>query len=662
MIADLESYVVNRSLVTATWYGEKDGRPFVTTEYVAGSDLRRWMAALPESRGRLWLDVCGYDSECFTALADALGKPVHELMDDVLMQDARFDLVLSAKNAPSAELILHSRELSLSPIVPVPASLGSYFPPPLRGVVNWIVGHKEEDDGILAASDLLPRKDIVDTAPAISLEQLSMIIADEKTLVTLRLPAFKDAESDLEYLRSPPPVVAASSEASVYPVLAHPGLASSRVTVNFAESADPLAHDPSLIRRCFDQVRLSMALNSPTVEHAFKSSAKALAIVITDSLLQQNHHLRDSLLDWEHVLARSIKKEPGSLHLPHLEAISTITGLYTNRIQQLCEILDPAGWDRDVGDSGDAPSLKRAYSKVAVNSGASLEEVAASRAARSMMHGTPAKRGPSSQSLPTSPSTSGIAEAMAREGGLLRLSSAPESDSAATLTKYFGAFLEDFTELSKDLRSVLLTLESKQQKIESLRQLLQGLKADSMNRTLYALTVLTAVSVPITFLTGLFGMNFEDMYELFPKYSPTLVELEDKYGTGHASNYLLPVTGYRFFWAVLVAVISVQVSLMYRQYLVRVRPPSNTSCLTGVPASPSVRIRRRRPLQGAQLGAARRTARSDPPAAASQTLAETQRCCTLRKFYYIVTLSMLPPALAPAMRWVTACVSSCNAW
>jgi len=167
--------------------------------------------------------------------------------------------------------------------------------------------------------------------------------------------------------------------------------------------------------------------------------------------------------------------------------------------------------------------------------------------------------------------------------------------------------------------------------------------------------VLTAVSVPITFLTGLFGMNFEDMYELFPKYSPTLVELEDKYGTGHASNYLLPVTGYRFFWAVLVAVISVQVSLMYRQYLERVLPPSNTCCLTGVPAfSPSVRIRRRRPLQGAQLGAARRTA--------SQTLAEIQRCCTLRKFYYIATLSMLPPALAPAMRWVTACVSSCNAW
>ena len=514
MIADLESYVVNRSLVTATWYGEKDGRPFVTTEYVAGSDLRRWMAALPESRGRLWLDVCGYDSECFTALADALGKPVHELMDDVLMQDARFDLVSTESRAPSAELILHSRELSLSPIVPVPASLGSYFPPPLRGVVNWIVGHKEEDDGILAASDLLPRKDIVDTAPAISLEQLSMIIADEKTLVTLRLPAFKDAESDLEYLRSPPPVVAASSEASVYPVLAHPGLASSRVTVNFAESADPLAHDPSLIRRCFDQVRLSMALNSPTVEHAFKSSAKALAIVITDSLLQQNHHLRDSLLDWEHVLARSIKKEPGSLHLPHLEAISTITALYTSRIQQLCNILDPAMWDRDSGSAvsgGDVPQLKKGLSaaKMAVSSNSSLEEVAALRAARSMLEGTPAKRGPSSRSLLTaaSPSTNEFSEAMAREGGLLRLSSFAETAESASLTAYFGAFLEDFTELSKDLRSVLLTLESKQQKVESLRQLLAGLKADFMNRTLYALTVLTAVSVPITFLTGLFGMQ-----------------------------------------------------------------------------------------------------------------------------------------------------------
>lgn len=59
-------------------------------------------------------------------------------------------------------------------------------------------------------------------------------------------------------------------------------------------------------------------------------------------------------------------------------------------------------------------------------------------------------------------------------------------------------------------------MSDKKQGIESNRALLASLKADMMNRTLYALTLLTAVSVPITFLTGLWGMNFTDMTELDP--------------------------------------------------------------------------------------------------------------------------------------------------
>jgi hypothetical protein len=35
-----------------------------------------------------------------------------------------------------------------------------------------------------------------------------------------------------------------------------------------------------------------------------------------------------------------------------------------------------------------------------------------------------------------------------------------------------------------------------------------------MNKTLYTLTLITAVATPLMFLTGLFGMNFTDMTEL----------------------------------------------------------------------------------------------------------------------------------------------------
>ena len=45
-------------------------------------------------------------------------------------------------------------------------------------------------------------------------------------------------------------------------------------------------------------------------------------------------------------------------------------------------------------------------------------------------------------------------------------------------------------------------------------QLMSDEKADFMNRTLYTLTLITALATPLIFLTGLFGMNFADMDEL----------------------------------------------------------------------------------------------------------------------------------------------------
>ena len=39
-------------------------------------------------------------------------------------------------------------------------------------------------------------------------------------------------------------------------------------------------------------------------------------------------------------------------------------------------------------------------------------------------------------------------------------------------------------------------------------------KTDMMNKTLYTLTLITAIATPLMFLTGLFGMNFDDMDEL----------------------------------------------------------------------------------------------------------------------------------------------------
>lgn len=45
-------------------------------------------------------------------------------------------------------------------------------------------------------------------------------------------------------------------------------------------------------------------------------------------------------------------------------------------------------------------------------------------------------------------------------------------------------------------------------------QLMADEKSDFMNQTLYTLTLITAVATPLMLLTGLFGMNFDDMDEL----------------------------------------------------------------------------------------------------------------------------------------------------
>jgi len=67
-----------------------------------------------------------------------------------------------------------------------------------------------------------------------------------------------------------------------------------------------------------------------------------------------------------------------------------------------------------------------------------------------------------------------------------------------------------------------------------------------MNRTLYALTLVTVIVLPFSILTGLFGMNFEDMAELSP--------LSANGGEGTFGPSLLPITGYNMFWSILLSI------------------------------------------------------------------------------------------------------------
>eukprot|EP00961_Rhodomonas_salina_P287486 3884290-Rhodomonas_salina.1 len=59
---------------------------------------------------------------------------------------------------------------------------------------------------------------------------------------------------------------------------------------------------------------------------------------------------------------------------------------------------------------------------------------------------------------------------------------------------------------------------------------LNNAKQDMINRTLYALTLVTAIATPVTICTGIYGMNFDDMPELVSRQYGGLAGREDGEG------------------------------------------------------------------------------------------------------------------------------------
>jgi hypothetical protein len=62
--------------------------------------------------------------------------------------------------------------------------------------------------------------------------------------------------------------------------------------------------------------------------------------------------------------------------------------------------------------------------------------------------------------------------------------------------------------------------EARQERVAEMTTLLNQLKQDMMNRTLYALTLVTFLATPVILVSGSFGMNFTDMRELVSGESP----------------------------------------------------------------------------------------------------------------------------------------------
>jgi len=119
-------------------------------------------------------------------------------------------------------------------------------------------------------------------------------------------------------------------------------------------------------------------------------------------------------------------------------------------------------------------------------------------------------------------------QAVKRELLLLRKSMRPMRDVMETISKIqirAGERLFDNTaklyakELERKMNSLLELIETLRELCTSMHELFDVHQDRKMNGTLYALTIITTLFIPASFLAGVYGMNFKEIPELHWDYS-----------------------------------------------------------------------------------------------------------------------------------------------
>ncbi len=75
-----------------------------------------------------------------------------------------------------------------------------------------------------------------------------------------------------------------------------------------------------------------------------------------------------------------------------------------------------------------------------------------------------------------------------------------------------------FTDLKQNCISVIEEIESNKNALEGLTNLYYAVQGQRMNEIMKVLTIVSTIFIPLTFIAGIYGMNFEKMPELKMKY------------------------------------------------------------------------------------------------------------------------------------------------
>ncbi|MBO6794596.1 MAG: magnesium/cobalt transporter CorA [Balneolaceae bacterium] len=99
------------------------------------------------------------------------------------------------------------------------------------------------------------------------------------------------------------------------------------------------------------------------------------------------------------------------------------------------------------------------------------------------------------------------------------------------ITKHESEFISDeishfFEDLKNHLNQIVTQLNDHRDALKTLTDLHISLLSNEMNQVMKVLTIVSAIFIPLTFLAGIYGMNFQHMPELqYPWAYPTLLGL-----------------------------------------------------------------------------------------------------------------------------------------
>jgi magnesium transporter len=110
----------------------------------------------------------------------------------------------------------------------------------------------------------------------------------------------------------------------------------------------------------------------------------------------------------------------------------------------------------------------------------------------------------------------------------LRKTVLPVKEVTSHLEKLKSPFLDAenyhyFADLKENCLAVLEEVDAHKQILEGLANLYYAVQGQRMNETMKMLTVISSIFIPLTFIAGIYGMNFEHMPELKWTYGYALI-------------------------------------------------------------------------------------------------------------------------------------------